>query len=385
MRFGNLKKFHGGIGSKMNEKLIKTFEGKTVLITGHTGFKGSWLSIWLKELGANVIGYSLDPPTTPNNFELTNLKNRIISIKGDIRDKEKLAEVIFSYKPEIIIHLAAQTIVLKSYEDPRETFDTNVMGTLNILESARNFTFIKTILVITSDKCYKDQKTFWGYRENEHLGGKDPYSASKGMTEILVNSYRESFFSEGLDVALASARAGNVIGGGDFADFRLVPDSMRSLISKEEIKVRNPESVRPWQHVLVTLSGYLNLIIKLQEERKSFADAWNFGPIENKGIKAREVADKIIYHWGSGKWLDVSDPKAKKETDVLRLNWDKVYYNMGWTPSYNWEEAIKATVEWFKEYEVQKNNSNPDLYNLCSNQIKDYTEKASSQNLEWAN
>ena len=370
---------------KMNEKLRKTFEGKTVLVTGHTGFKGSWLSIWLKELGANVIGYSLDPPTNPSNFQLTNLKNRMISIKGDVRNKEALFDVIFSYKPEIIIHMAAQAIVLKSYENPIETFDTNVMGTVNILESARNFSFIKSVLIITSDKCYKDQDFHWGYRENDILGGADPYSASKSMVEILVDSYRKSFFSGGVDVVLASARAGNVIGGGDFADFRLIPDCARALMSKEEIIVRNPDSMRPWQHVLVPLSGYLSLTAKMQEERKSFADAWNFGPLENKGITSKQIAEKMIKLWGSGKWVSAFNENAKKETKLLRLSWEKALHELNWKPVYNWEHAIEATVEWFKEYEIQKDNNNPDLYNLCLKQIKDYTERASSQNLEWAN
>lgn len=356
------------------------FKDKKVLITGHTGFKGSWLTIWLKELGAQIIGYSLGPPTTPSNFELTNLKEKIIDIRGDIRDYQKLEEVFSNYQPEIVFHLAAQAIVLTGFENPRETFDTNVQGTVNILEAARKTPSVKTMIIVTSDKCYKDQNVAWGYRENDTLGGSDPYSASKSMAELAVYSYQKSFYDSSKDLAVASVRAGNVIGGGDFADFRLVPDSMKALMSNSQIKVRNPSSVRPWQHVLVPLSGYLDIAAKMQGNRQEYNESWNFGPIEKSGITTAELADKIVEFWGSGSWTHVKQENPKKETMMLKLNWDKAAHFLNWSPAYNYEEALKSTVDWFKEY----HNKKTDLYKLCINQIKHYTEKAREKKIQWA-
>ncbi len=370
--------------TSMSNQLKEVYAGKTVLVTGHTGFKGSWLSIWLTELGAKVIGYSLDPPTTPNNFTLAQLDKKIVDIRGDLRDKQSLFATIETHKPEIIFHLGAQAIVLKSYASPKETFDINVGGTVNVLEATREFEFIKTVVCITSDKCYKDQDFYWGYRETDTLGGHDPYSASKGMAELVIASYRASFFSDKRDIAVASARAGNVIGGGDFADYRLVPDAMRALLANKPIQIRNPQSTRPWQHVLVPLSGYLVLGAQLHQKRRAVAEAWNFGPLENKGLSTQEVADKLIALWGSGKheYLPVENPK--KEARLLRLSWEKAAQHLGWAPAYPWNDALKATVDWFKEYRWQKEQPNPDTYSLCVKQILEYTEKARELKIDWA-
>ncbi|MBI2631994.1 CDP-glucose 4,6-dehydratase [Candidatus Pacearchaeota archaeon] len=327
----------------MSKKLSNIFQGKKILVTGHTGFKGSWLSIWLRELGAKVIGYSSDPPTKPSNFILTKLAKKIVDIRGDIRDIEKLDKVIRAFKPEIIFHLAAQAIVLTSYSKPKETFDINVGGTINVLEAARHYRFVKSIVIITSDKCYKDQSIPWGYRETDLLGGDDPYSASKGMAELAVSSYRVSFYNEKNKLSIASARAGNVIGGGDFADFRLVPDTMKSLITGN-----------------------------------------NFGPLETSGIKAQEVVEKSIFLWGKGSWKHIKIEKPRKETKLLRLSWEKAAQRLHWAPAYTWEEALESTVEWFKAYSAQRNNPEIDLYDLCVKQIRDYTEKAREKKIEWA-
>ncbi len=360
----------------------KTFKNRKVLITGHTGFKGSWLAIWLKELGAQVIGYSLDPPTNPNNFELTRLSEKITDIRGDIRNYQKLEETFQNYQPEIIFHLAAQAIVLTGFENPKETFETNVHGTINILEVAKKTPSVKTVIIVTSDKCYKDQNVPGGYRENDTLGGSDPYSASKSMAELAVYSYQKSFYDPSKDIVVASVRAGNVIGGGDFADFRLIPDSMKALMGKTPIMIRNPDSVRPWQHVLVPLSGYLALAAKIQEKRHEYGGSWNFGPIEKMGITTKELADKIVNLWEGSSWQHIKHENNKKETMILKLNWDKAAHFLNWAPAYNYEEALKSTVEWFKKYDQEKKNV--DLYRLCVNQIIDYTERAQEQKIQWA-
>ncbi len=370
----------------MSEKLKKAFFNIPVLVTGHTGFKGSWLSIWLLDLGAKVIGYSLDPPTNPSNFSLCRMNNKMIDIRGDIRDAEKFEKVLQEYKPEIIFHLAAQPIVLKSYEHPHETFDINVRGTLNVLEAVRKSPSVKTLLIITTDKCYKDQEALWGYRESDHLGGDDPYSASKAMAELAIASYRKSFFqnTNSSTIAVASARAGNVVGGGDFAEFRLVPDAMKAILSKKPILIRSPQSIRPWQSVLVPLSGYLWLAAKLQEERHTHAEAWNFGPPEVSGITSKEIVEKIIELWGEGSWKHLQIETPKKETFLLRLNWEKAAHYLKWRPVYTWEDAVQETVSWFKAYAKEINNPNIDLYSICTQHIQDYTELAKQHRVAWA-
>jgi CDP-glucose 4,6-dehydratase len=357
------------------------FEGLPVLVTGHTGFKGSWLALWLCELGAQVSGYSLPQAvSTPSNFELARLAERVNDVRGDVRDLEALRRTIEEHQPRVILHLAAQTIVLQAYEQAKETFDVNVGGTVNLLEAVRTAKTqaVQAVVCITTDKCYENREWIWGYRENDRLGGHDPYSASKAMAELAIASYRRSFFSREGRVAVASARAGNVIGGGDWAPYRLVPDCMRSLMSGEPMHLRNPASVRPWQHVLEPLSGYLWLAVKLLQEGNGFAEAWNLGPLETRGMTTEELVKRAIQSWGSGSYTsDV--PSGKVETKTLRLNWDKAANFLNWRPVYNGEEALNKTVEWFKRYQEQI-----DMYGVCAEQISAYTERARELNIEWA-
>lgn len=368
-----------------SHNLRTIFNGLTVLVTGNTGFKGSWLCIWLRELGANVVGYSIGPPTEPNNFSLSKLNEKIIDIRGDIKDIEALSKTIETYKPSVVFHLAAQPIVLKSFDNPKYTIDTNVGGTVNVLEMAKKYSFIKAVVCITSDKCYKDVGSIWGYKETDLLGGHDPYSASKAMAELAIESYNKSFFLPMKEkntnaVSVASVRAGNVIGGGDFADFRLVPDCMRALMNKKEIEIRNPQSVRPWQIVFEPLSGYLWTAANLLQDGKKFSEPWNFGPMEQKGVSAKEIAEKVIEYWGSGKYVCPVQENQKKETEMLRLNWDKAALRLDWGPTYSWNEAIAETVAWFKAYE--KNSG--DMYQICAEHIEKYTEKARALKRAWA-
>jgi CDP-glucose 4,6-dehydratase len=371
----------------MNRTLSQTYKGMPVLITGHTGFKGSWLALWLRELGAQVIGYSIDPPTQPNHFELCRLNDKMTDIRGDICDYEKLEQVIKEYSPRIVFHLAAQPIVLLSYDCPKETLDVNVGGTVNILEALRKTKTASAFVGITSDKCYEDRNMIWGYRENDPLGGFDPYSASKAMAELAIASYRNSFFppekqgDHGL--AVASARAGNVIGGGDFAEFRLLPDCMKALMKDEAVIVRNPASVRSWQHVLVPLSGYLLLGMRLLENSEAFSGAWNFGPSEMQPMTTQVVVEHAIRCWGSGEWVYKPVVSSKKETEVLRLNWEKAANRLNWLPAYTWEKAVAKTVDWFKEHRTRWSDVQSDMYVVAAAQIRDYMKEAMGKGMDW--
>ncbi|NGX43824.1 MAG: CDP-glucose 4,6-dehydratase [Chlamydiae bacterium] len=358
----------------MQKELKETFYGKTVLVTGHTGFKGTWLTIWLQELGAKVIGYSLEPPTTPSIFEITETAETMNHIIGDVRDLKKLSQTIQEHKPEVIFHLAAQPIVLHSFDQPQETFSVNVGGTVNLLEASRNNDFIKAIVIITTDKVYENREWVWGYRENDVLGGNDPYSASKAMAEMAADSYRKSFFTG--STAIATARAGNVIGGGDFSDFRLIPDAMKALMNRKPVEVRNPNSIRPWMHVLDPLRGYLTLASCLVQDGQMFAEAWNFGPLEHEAISAQRMVEKSIELWGDGDWLDVSSLDANAETNLLRLNWDKAANRLDWHPVYNWEIAIAETIDWFKEFENYSQNPKNAGYmrEVCVSHVNKYMQ-----------
>lgn len=353
------------------------FHGKTVLVTGHTGFKGSWLSIWLQELGAKVVGYALPPPTEPNLFTLAGLTQSVVHVVGDVRDFAKLDSILQEHQPDVIFHLAAQPIVLHSYERPKETFDVNAGGTVNLLEAARRCPSVKAIVVVTTDKCYENQHWTWGYREIDRLGGHDPYSASKSMAELAAASYRSSFFQD--SIALATARAGNVIGGGDFSDCRIVPDCMRALMSGKPVEVRNPLSVRPWLYVLDALSGYLWLAAKLMQDGQSYAEAWNFGPRERTGVTVQEVVKKSLELWGRGQWVNATQPNAKPEMGLLLLDWDKAGQRLEWSPAYDLHQALHDTVDWFRSYSKQKE----DIRNLCIRQIQDYACHAQKQHLPW--
>lgn len=348
------------------------YRGKTVLITGHTGFKGSWLSIWLKELGANVVGFALNPYTEKDNFVLSNLKDKIIDIRGDIRDRKKLQEVFIKYQPEIVFHLAAQPLVRLSYDIPVETYEVNVMGTINVLECIREAACVKVGVMITTDKCYENREQIWGYRENEPMGGYDPYSSSKGAAEIAINSWRRSFFNpqeyEKHGKAIASVRAGNVIGGGDWAKDRIIPDCIRALEGETEIEIRSPKSIRPWEHVLEPLSGYLLLGEKLLENPIKYADGWNFGPNLDSIVSVWEIGEMVVKYYGEGSLKDTSDPNAVHEAKLLALDTAKARFELGWKPTLDIEETIEMTVEWYRRYK------NEDVYKLCVEQIERFTK-----------
>lgn len=352
------------------EDFNNVYKNKTVLVTGHTGFKGSWLSIWLRELGANVIGYALDPYTEKDNFVLTKLENKITDIRGDVRDKEHLEKVFKQYKPDFVFHLAAQPLVRLSYDQPVETYEVNVMGTINVMECIRKTPETKVGIMITTDKCYENKEQIWGYRENEAFGGYDPYSSSKGAAEIAINSWRNSFFNpkdyEKHKKSIASVRAGNVIGGGDWSLDRIIPDCIRALEKDEAISIRNPKAIRPWEHVLEPLSGYLLLGQKMYEEPSKYCEGWNFGPNLDSIVPVWEIGEKIIKYFGSGKLQDNSKEGELHEAKLLVLDITKVRFNLGWKPRWDIDKAIEKTVEWYKKY------SNEDVYELCTKQIEEF-------------
>lgn len=349
------------------------YRGKTVLVTGHTGFKGSWLSIWLTEIGAKVVGYALDPYTQRDNFVLSRLEEKIVDIRGDIRDREKLASVFDKYKPDMVFHLAAQPLVRLSYEIPVETYEVNVMGTINILECIRNSPKTRVGIMITTDKCYENKEQIWGYREDDPFGGYDPYSSSKGACEIAISSWRRSFFNpkdyKVHGKAISSVRAGNVIGGGDWTQDRIIPDCIRAIEEKKAIEIRNPKAIRPWEHVLEPLSGYLLLGKKMWEEPLSYSEGWNFGPDLDSIITVKDVSEKLINLYGAGEVKDVSDPNALHEAKLLILDVSKSRFKLGWKPRLDIDRALKMTVEWYKSY------TNTDIYELCVNQIKEFMRK----------
>jgi CDP-glucose 4,6-dehydratase len=348
--------------------LRQAFAGQTVLVTGHSGFKGTWLSLWLLKLGARVVGYSLpQPPTRPSFFEAAGLANHLQDERGDLADLDRLTAVLEREQPQILFHLAAQSIVGHGYQNPKWTFDTNAGGTVNVLEAMRLTGCVKTAVFITTDKVYENREWLWGYRENDRLGGIDPYSASKAMAELAVNAYRHSFFQG--KTAVATTRAGNVIGGGDFAAYRLIPDAMRALMNGKAIPMRHPNNMRPWQHVLEPIQGYLLLAARLQSD-PGLAEAWNFGPHEKQGITARELVEKLIELWGSGSWFHTDPEFQGKETGLLQLSWHKAANRLGWHPVYNWEEALAEIVAWFKAFQAQA-----DMYEVGLAHLGAYEEK----------
>lgn len=361
-----------------NYQLIRsTFKGKTVLVTGHTGFKGSWLSLWLKELGANVIGYALEPPTEPSMFEVLKLDEEIDSIIGDIRDNNKLQKVFRQYQPQFVFHMAAQSLVRDSYANPRYTYETNVIGTVNVFEAVRNTDSVRVVLNITSDKCYENKKWVWGYRENDPMGGYDPYSSSKGCAELVTTAYRNSYFNPQKynkhKVSLSSVRAGNVIGGGDWAKDRLVPDCINALSKEQEIKIRSPQAIRPWQHVLEPLRGYLMLAAKMHGNGQEYAGAWNFGPRGEDAISVKEVVEKIIKYWDKGSWQDVSRKSSDPlhEAKYLKLDCSKARQILDWKPILGINKALEFTVVWYKKF-----YDNPVEMDACTKaQIEEYVKE----------
>lgn len=347
------------------------FKNKTVLVTGHTGFKGSWLCIWLKELGANVVGYALEPYTEKDNFVVAKLKDKITHIIEDVRDFHKLKKVFEEYQPEFVFHLAAQPIVRESYTNPKETYDINIGGTVNVLECCRLSDSVRVIVNVTSDKCYENKEWIWGYRENDPMGGYDPYSSSKGCSELITAAYRKSFFNpddfNDHKKSLASARAGNVIGGGDWQKDRIIPDCIRALESNKPIEIRNPNATRPWQHVLEPLNGYLLLASKMYEDPQKFCGGWNFGPNYNSIIPVGKVGDKVVTQWGSGSWIDLSNKNAPHEAKSLSLDISKAKSYLKWFPLWDTEKAIEKTVDWYKEYKKK------DPYKICIKQIEEFS------------
>ena len=356
---------------EMKELFNNFYQNKKVLVTGHTGFKGSWLSIWLLNLGANVIGYALDPYTSKDNFVVTDLTHKMTDIRGEIRNFQKVDSVFDEYKPEIIFHLAAQPIVRLSYDIPKETIETNVMGTTNILEAFRRSKSAKILIIITSDKSYENKEWIWGYRENDPVGGYDPYSASKGACELIASAYIRSFFNpekfKTHGKVVATVRAGNVIGGGDWAKDRIITDCMTSIEENKPIEVRNPQSIRPWQHVLEPLNGYLLLGSKMFDDPAKYSGPWNFGPDPESIITVKEVVEKVIKYYGKGTWKDKSNPDEVHEAKLLNLDTSKARFFLGWKPMMNVDEAIRITVEWYKKYQFEK------MFNFSSRQIEKFS------------
>lgn len=331
-----------------NRKIFDCFRGRRVFITGHTGFKGSWLSYLLYNAGAEVMGYALPPDQDISHFHLLKLDSKIRHVVGDVRDGAALEAQVAEFQPEFVFHLAAQALVRPSYADPVTTFSTNVLGSVNLLEAVRKCDSIRSLVYVTSDKCYENVEWLWGYRESDALGGRDPYSASKAAAEIAFSSYARSFFSDRSTIGAASARAGNVIGGGDWAVDRIVPDCIRSIKADGELKLRNPYSTRPWQHVLEPLSGYLLLAARLYKEPCKWAGAWNFGPSTRQVRTVKDVAESLVGHIGRGEVIHDSNPVQVHEAHLLQLNCDKAHQLLGWYPRWDVDKTIAATALWYK-------------------------------------
>lgn len=346
--------------------MLDFYKGKKVFITGHTGFKGSWLCKILTMAGADIMGYSLDIPTNPSLFSLLKLESKVKSVVGDVRDLKNLTRSLKFFEPEIVIHMAAQPIVRDSYKDPVYTYETNVMGTVNILEAVRNCESVKSFLNVTTDKVYQNNEWTWGYRENERLCGYDPYSNSKSCSELVTYSYLNSFFQD-KNVAISTARSGNVIGGGDFANCRIIPDCIRATMSNEDIIVRNPHSTRPYQHVLECLGGYL-LIIQKQYEDKKYASNYNFGPDDNSCVTTGVLVDLFCKTWGNAKWIDKYDG-GPHEANFLKLDCSKSKSELGWLPKWSIGITMKHIVGWSKVFCMGK-----DVSQITEKQIKEYFE-----------
>lgn len=349
------------------------YRGRRVLVTGHTGFKGSWLALWLKELGAIVTGISLAPKTNPNHWELLGLA--VNDCRVDIRNEDILTRLIKEIRPEIIFHLAAQPLVRHSYHEPVLTWSTNVMGTVNLLEASRHTNSVRAIVVITTDKCYENNEWVWGYREIDPLGGHDPYSASKASTELVVASYRKSFFNSGTSTLIATARAGNVIGGGDWSEDRLIPDLVRAVTKGEILKVRSPQSRRPWQHVLESLSGYLQLGQKLLIGDKIFADAWNFGPEQEGNCTVAEVLGKLTEYWPALCWR-VEENLQMHEAKYLYLDSSKARTCLQWQSVWNLDTALEKTAKWYRVYMERRQI-------ISLTQLTEYITDAEAKKVGW--
>ncbi|MGZ4865318.1 MAG: CDP-glucose 4,6-dehydratase [Halobacteriota archaeon] len=328
------------------------FRGQTILVTGDTGFKGSWLAIWLLNLGADVIGYSLPPKTAKDNFALCGLNNKITHIDGDVRRYDSVQTVLSEYQPTIVFHLAAQALVLDSYKEPLYTYDTNIMGAANVLEAVRHEPSVEAVVNVTSDKCYENKEWVHSYRETDPLGGKDPYSASKAASEIITQSYTSSFFNNDASVAIASARAGNVIGGGDWAQNRIFPDCMRALTRGAPVVIRHPKAVRPWQHVLEPLSGYLRLASLLYTDGTRYNGAWNFGPLMKNMVTVKQLVEETIKQWGQGSYVVANAGNDSKEAGLLSLDISKAVNSLGWQPVLNFSQTVQFTIEEYNTHNL---------------------------------
>jgi len=352
----------------------RVFEGKRVFLTGHTGFKGSWLALWLHSLGAEVTGYALDPPTNPNHFTVAGIESVLEKHHvADIRDEQKLNTAMRDARPDLVMHLAAQTVVRTGYEIPRETFDINVMGTIGVLDAIRALEKPCAALMVTSDKCYENVEQVWGYREEDALGEHDPYGGSKGAAEIAIRSYRHSFFPVDRinehGIRLASARAGNVIGGGDWTKHALIVDAFHALAADRPIEIRSPKALRPWQHVLQCLSGYMTLASKLLTTNdREFCSGWNIGPLPGNELPVQEVVEHFIKCWGSGEYVDSSDPNQLPEANILRLCIDKAIWKLKWRPCWSTYDSLAKTVDWYQAY-LQAPN---EMRAVSLSQIADY-------------
>jgi len=333
------------------------WKDKKVFITGHTGFKGSWLSLWLQTVGADVVGYSLVPPTIPNMFSVAKVADGMKSLEGDIRDLPDLQRAIKSNSPEIVIHMAAQSLVQRSYQSPIETYATNVMGTVNVLEVIRHVRSVKVVIIVTSDKCYENNEWLWSYRENEMMGGHDPYSSSKGCAELVTAAYRKSFYKES-GCAIASVRAGNVIGGGDWAQDRLIPDMIRAITNKQAVLIRNPDAIRPWQFVLEPLNGYLTLAEKLWVNRGKFAHAWNFGPGDLDSKSVSWIVAKLTSLWGKDAKWKLDDVQYPHEAYQLMLDSSKARSILEWAPKLELTKTLAWIVDWYKAYLINADTQN---------------------------
>ena len=358
-------------------EITNLFEGvyknKVCLITGHTGFKGSWLSYWLTQMGAEVIGFSLEPEQPLNHFDL--LDKPFTSIIGDIRNYEQISKVFEKHKPDVVFHLAAQSLVRYSYNNPIDTFDTNVLGTVNVFEASRHCDSVKAVVNITSDKCYENKEWIWGYRENDPMGGHDPYSASKGCAELVTTSYQRSYFNHNSKL-IASGRAGNVIGGGDWAEDRLIPDIVRAASKGSPVEIRNPLATRPWQHVLEPLSGYLTLGWKLLQGYKKYADGWNFGPDLGSNVTVENIINKVENVWDKVTHNIIEDKNNHHEANLLMLDCSKANKLLKWAPVWDLNKTISKTMNWYKSFYE-------DNYIQTKNDLLSYIEDAKSKSIIW--
>jgi len=362
--------------------LSKTYAGKKVLITGHTGFKGSWLTLWLRVLGADVVGISDRIPSSPSNFEACSIDKEINDYRIDIRDIVTLKKVISEEQPDFVFHLAAQALVRPSYKSPLDTIETNAVGSANVLEAVRQLDKSVVVVMITSDKAYDNVEWVWGYRETDRLGGKDPYSASKGMAELAIRTYVESYFSApDSNVRLGITRAGNVIGGGDWAEDRIIPDCMKAWANNEEVEIRSPHATRPWQHVLEPLSGYLVLGAQLANRPDLHGEAYNFGPPAHQNHSVKCLIDEMSNHWESIQWRDTSQVQEHlHEAGLLKLNCDKALFDLEWRPTMFFEETVKMTVDWYRSFY----DGGTSMHDYTLNQIQQYSQLASKRNQSWA-